>query len=308
MFSITDRKETDAVSIFDFNWCPAAHEAINGSLSSGVDGVQLSFGPTTAVLHWPAWLRSVTEFGLAGGTARLILNPPFGIPQEEGHAFAIHMQGAHGRRALASFLKTLADEITVRITVASAFQRQAFEVCYGLASALCSERVGMPATQAVLPALFRPSCLPIAVDDMTMGPDRQHVRLTYQLPQIAGFFSQACSLRLFRNDILFGIEFRSLAGDHLPAIVRKACVEDDLGSLFRFTVSRLDGGAFLHGKPAEMASLQIIRAIARQVTADVTATSGDGPQTGFESGVWTHWLAAFPDLLATPALMPVDDV
>jgi hypothetical protein len=289
-----------------FSWQPGDGKAIGGMLTSGCAGVALTFGPTVAVAHWPAWLLSIAHFGEDGGVVQILLDPH---PQDEcgGPRFlALDMRGARAREAFAGFLHALEDGITTQGREPSDEELQAIGTCRGTALALTTRTDGPLPSSAGWPEIFQPASLPIVIDDHDAGPSRQHVRLTYRLPRVAGWLTAGCSLRLFLNERSFGIEFRALPGDHLPMAIRPACIEDGLGPVLRFTIDRGGAGTVFEGQAEAIQALKIVQAVARQVYRDMTAEAETAALTGFQGAGWRHWLAALPDLLALAAPMPLD--
>jgi hypothetical protein len=295
----------DALAVA-FSWRPDDRDEIHGTLTSGRAGVALRFGPTVAVAHWPAWLRAITLFGEDGGEATIWLDPHRPDERDASSAWPLDIRGARAREALAAFLHGLAVVIDEPDKDPSQERRQASATCLGMALALTSEAHGVVPAAPEWPDLFWPASLPVFIDDHHSGPSRQHVRLTYPLPRVAGWLASGCSLRLFRSERSFGIEFRALDRDHLPEAIRAACIEDDLGPLLRFTIDRAGRGTVFEGERQAREALRIVRAIARQVSRDMSGQAQLAALTGFQGETWRHWLSALPDLLASPAPMPLD--
>ncbi len=304
--AITGVEVHGGAHVFAFSWQAESKAAIFGTLTSGREGVALGFGPTVAVAHWPAWLLALTHFSEAGGGARIWLDPHRQAERSADSFWALDMRGANARATFAGFLTSLADAIADHVGDVSEEQLQASGTCHGMALALTSTAQGATQAPAEWPELFWPASLPLLIDDHDRGPSRRHVRLTYQLPRIAGWLMAGCSLRLFQSEQTFGIEFRALTGDLLPAAIRPACIEDDLGPLLRFTIDRSGTDTFFEGNAQAQEALRIIRAVARQVSRDMAVDPTLPALAGFEGRAWRHWLAALPDLLASPSSMSLD--
>jgi len=308
--AVTSVEYSDNVQVFGFSWCPEAAAAIAGTLTSGREGVALGFGPTIAVVHWPAWLLAITHFGEEGGEARIWLDPH--RPAERGAEsfWALDMRGANARATFASFLSGLGDAIAALDKGPSQERLQAAGACHGMALALTltHEVQGTIQAAADSPELFWPAPLPLLIDDHNYDPGsfRRHVRLTYQLPRVAGWLTAGCSLRLFQSDRVFGIDFRALARDFLPAAILPACSEDEFGPLLRVTIERNGGHTFFEGEGRAGEALRIVRAVVRQVSRDMATDPALPSLTGFQGGAWSHWLAALPDLLASSSSMSLD--
>jgi hypothetical protein len=297
----------DDTAIYAFSWRGDDDDAIiDGVLASSVAGVSLTFGPTMAVAHWPAWLRAITHFDEVGGQAQLWLDPHRLAERDAASFWALDMRGIRSRRTFAAFLHDLAEAISRLAADPADIQRQAAETCRGIARALTYEAQGPVPLPTSQPELFWPASLPLLVDEHDVGALRQHVRLTYLLPRVGGLLAEGCSLRLFRSEHAFGAEFRELPGDCLPAAIRPACLEDSLGSLLRFEIGRGGEGAFLKGKADAGPALRIVHAVVRQVSRDLTVDPALRSLAGFGGEVWKHWLAAMPDLLASASPMPLD--
>ncbi|WP_036502188.1 hypothetical protein [Novosphingobium sp. AP12] len=306
LISVTGIETRGDALAFDFSWQPENDLAIGGTLTSGHAGVALGFGPTVAVAHWPAWLRAITHFGEAGGEAGIWLDPHRQAERGTESFWALDMRGARTREPIAAFLVGLADAIDAADMNPSEEQRQAVQTCRGMALALACEAQGGVPAPADWPELFWPASLPLLVDDHNAGTLRRHVRLTYRMPRVGGWLTAGCSLRLFQSERSFGIEFRALDGDLLPAAIVPACIEDDLGPLLRFTIDRGGAGTTFEGEAQADQALRIVRAVARQVSRDMTGNPAMSALTGFQGGPWRHWLAAMPDLLASPSPMSLE--
>jgi hypothetical protein len=304
--AITGVEIRDNVHAFGFSWQPEDDIAIFGTLTSGREGVALSFGPTVTVAHWPAWLLAITHFGETGGEAGIWLDPHRQAERTAESFWALDMRGATARATFATFLTGLADAIANQAGDVAEERLQAAGACHGMALALTSVAQGTLQAPAEWPELFWPSALPLILDDHDPGPSRRHVRLTYQLPRVAGWLTAGCSLRLFQSKQSFGIEFRALIGDLLPAAILPACIEDGFGPLLRVTIDRGGAHAIFEGEAQADEALRIMRAVVRQVSRDIAMDPALPALTGFRGGAWGHWLAALPDLLASPSLMSLD--
>lgn len=293
--------ETDAGSTATMDWRPNDRATIRMLLVSDADGVSLRFGPTIDVAGWPAWLRGGAAFWPAGAQTVIWLDPSHEADPAAGAVRALDLRGRRTTTALADLAGAMAQALSDRCVQPSPLECQAIEVCAGLAFATAA-RDGIAPSPASQPGLFLPSTLPVVVDDINGGPLQQHVRLTYRLPRVDGYWTSGCSLRLFRGAGTFGIEFRALQGDHLPAMLRPACVLDDLGPVLRFTINRVDGTAEVVGDMGAAASLRLARAVARQVSGDLVRPDAPVPIGGFEAPCWRHWLAALPDLMLAALL------
>ena len=304
--AITDIEIRGNGHAFSFSWQSENDAAIFGTLTSGREGVALSFGPTVAVAHWPAWLLAITHFSESGGKAGIWLDPHRQAEHSAENFGALGMRGPKARATFATFLNDLADAIANCVDDVAEERLQAAGACHGMALALTTVAQGTLQAPAERPELFWPSALPLIIDDHNAGPSRRHVRLTYQLPRVAGWLTAGCSLRLFQSQQTFGIEFRALFGDFLPAAILPACIEDGLGPLLRCTFDRSGAYALFEGEAKAGKALRVMRAVGRQVSRDIAMDPALHALTGFQGEAWRHWFAALPDLLASPSLMSLD--
>ena len=240
----------------------------------------------------------MTFFTEAGGVATLWLDPDHAVGLGLENRIALDIPGAQSRRAVAAFLHGLASGLRIYFPDPSIKHRQAIETCTGVALALVNRRDGIRPAQLVDNVWFRPSTAPIVIDDVSGDQTRQHVRLTYLLPRIAGWWMQACSLRVFRTEQSFGVEFRLFTGDHPPYVIRPARVDDNFGPILRFTVDRSGRGTVLEGTVETPQANRIVWAIVRQVSQDMVLAPHLRQKSGFNGPAWQHWFSALPDLLA----------
>lgn len=288
---------------FTIDWLAQGAD-IRFRIASDVDGVALMFGPAQAVADWPAWLRAMAAFGPDGGEVTIRLDPLRGNAPDFGVWNARDIRGSRARGAFASLTHALADALRRQCPDPSAHEAQAIETCAGQALAQV-DGPGILPTQALLPGLFLPSPLPILIDDVNPDPVRRHVRLTYRLPRLHGYWTDGCSLRLFHGEREFGVEFRALPDDHLPVSLQPACIRDDLGPLLRLTVDRRSRNIEFVGDGGAETALRLVRAIVRQVSRDFALKDSLSRIEGLEAEPWRYWLAALPDLLAPNSEKPL---
>jgi hypothetical protein len=304
MISLSYR--SDQGDVLAFSWQVEGPDAIDGMIESKRGDVTLSFGPTTAVAHWPAWQRAIAHFGENGGEARICLDPHFKSERDMESFWALDMRGAQARAAFASFLHDLADAIYSEFSCPSDEQRQAAATCRGMALAMTVDGQWITPEPALWTEHFWPSAIGILVDDRNDDPTCQHVRLTYLLPRMDGWLHAGCSMRLFKTNHDFGIEFRALEQDHLPDAFRPACKEDGLGPLLRYTINRKDGSVTFNGEREAVEALRFAHAVIRQLAHDLTVDKSTLHQLGFDGGAWQHWIAALPDLVASYTPLSLD--
>ena len=260
--------------------------------------VALIFGPSSLYERWPPFVYRYASFDQRGAALKLRLDPGL-QPFQAGRMRALDLGGWSERGellAMAGPLQKLLSHGGRDPRIA-----QAVAILQALPAAFDSPRRGERAmTPAARPELFAPSTLGCKVDDVHESEHRRHVRLSYPIPRLRGFWTHTCTWRVFQTARTFGLEFRAAADDHPPPELLKGGQADEEEDVLRVGLN-LDLPVRLLSTPKALspASKQLLGALTRQTALDLPARATAGGEAWpFGAGRWRHWLRLMPDMLA----------